>query len=41
MRPYIAAQARAGRSGVAAIGVAQEYANVFTGSRREGSNGVP
>src|SRR6478752_1576559 len=29
------------RRGVAAIGVTQEYANVFTGTRREGSNGVP
>ncbi len=41
MRPYLAAQAKTGRSGVAAIGVAQEYANVFTAARREGSNGVP
>ena len=41
MRAYIAAQAKTGRSGVAAIGVAQEYANVFTGTRRTGSNGVP
>ncbi|MDN5749360.1 MAG: hypothetical protein L0H64_12725 [Pseudonocardia sp.] len=43
MRPYIyiAAQARTGRSGVTAIGVAQEYANVFTGAKREGSTGVP
>src|SRR3954453_7144347 len=41
MRPYLAAQARTGRSGVAAIGVAQEYASVFTGTQREGSNGVP
>src|SRR5690242_19139249 len=41
MRPYLAAQARTGRSGVAAIGVTQEYANVFTGTQREGSNGVP
>ena len=41
MRPYIAAQAKTGRSGVAAIGVTQEYANVFTGTQREGSNGVP
>jgi hypothetical protein len=29
MRPYLAAQARTGRSGVAAIGVAQEFQNVF------------
>jgi hypothetical protein len=41
MRPYLAAQAKTGRSGVAAIGVTQEYANVFTGTQREGSNGVP
>ena len=41
MRPYIAAQAKTGRSGVAAIGVAQEYANVFTGTQKTGSNGVP
>src|SRR3954451_23950075 len=40
MRPYLAAQARAGRSGVAAIGVAQEYASVFTGTKKTGSNGV-
>ena len=41
MRPYLAAQAKTGRSGVAAIGVAQEYASVFTGTERDGSNGVP
>src|SRR5467141_3225061 len=41
MRPYIDAQARTGRSGVAAIGVAQEYASVFTSSQRPTSNGVP
>jgi hypothetical protein len=41
MRPYLAAQNKTGRSGVAAIGVAQEYANVFTGTRRDGANGVP
>jgi hypothetical protein len=41
MRPYLAAQARTGRSGVAAIGVAQEYANVFTGTQRDAPNGVP
>ena len=35
MRPYVAAQARTGRSGVAAIGVAQEYQNVFAATRRE------
>jgi hypothetical protein len=41
MRPYIAAQAGTGRSGVAAIGVAQEYANVFTGTQRDAPNGIP
>jgi hypothetical protein len=41
MRPYLTAQAATGRSGVAAIGVAQEYAPVFTGSARPTSNGVP
>jgi hypothetical protein len=41
MRPYLAAQAKTGRSGVAAIGAAQEYANVFTGTQREGSTGAP
>jgi hypothetical protein len=41
MRPYLAAQAATERSGVAAIGVAQEYANVFTGTRRPTSNGAP
>lgn len=40
MRPYLAAQAATGRSGVAAIGVAQEYARVFTGTRRDTSNGL-
>ncbi len=29
MRPYLAGQARTGRSGVAAIGIAQELQNVF------------
>jgi hypothetical protein len=38
MRPYLAAQAATGRSGVAAIGVAQEYASVFTGMKKTGSN---
>jgi len=41
MRRYLDAQARTGRSGVAAIGVAQEYQNVFAANQREGSNGVP
>jgi hypothetical protein len=41
MRPYLEAQAATGRSGVAAIGVAQEYANVFTGTQCEAPNGIP
>ena len=41
MRRYVAAQAATGRSGVAAIGVAQEYQNVFASSQRQGRNGVP
>ena len=41
MRPYFAAQAAAGRSGVAAIGVAQEFAPVFVGVEHEGSTGAP
>ena len=41
MRRHVGAQAATGRSGVAAIGVAQEYQNVFAASRRQGSNGVP
>src|ERR1035437_6707279 len=38
---YLAAQAATGRSGVAAIGVAQEYQNVFAATQRERSNSVP
>jgi hypothetical protein len=41
MRSYFDAQARTGRSGVAAIGVAQEFASVFTGTERPTSNGIP
>ncbi|WP_459328081.1 hypothetical protein [Arthrobacter tecti] len=41
MRRYVDAQARTGRSGVAAIGVAQEYQNVFATAERQGSNGIP
>jgi hypothetical protein len=40
MGPYIAAQAATGRSGVAAIGVAQEFAPVFLATKKTGSNGV-
>ncbi len=39
MRPYLAAQAATGRPGVAAIGVAQEYARVFTGAQRDNTPG--
>lgn len=35
MRPHLHRQAETGRSGVAAIGVAQEYQNVFAASQRE------
>jgi hypothetical protein len=41
MRPYLAAQARTGRSGVAAIGTAQEFQNVFAAGQHTGDNGVP
>ena len=41
MRRYLDAQARTGRSGVAAIGVAQEYQNVFAASERDRFNGIP
>ncbi len=41
MRRYLAAQERTGVSGVAAIGVAQEYQNVFAANQRQGSNGIP
>jgi len=41
MRRHLAAQARTGRSGVAAIGVAQEFQNVFAAAQRQGSNGIP
>jgi hypothetical protein len=35
MRPYLARQAGTGRSGVAAIGVAQEFAPVFTATKKQ------
>src|SRR5258708_10962714 len=41
MRPNLARQARTGRSGVAAIGTAQEFQNVFTATKRMGDNGIP
>src|SRR6185437_1803542 len=36
MRPYLARQAATRRAGVAAIGVAQEFAPVFTATKRSG-----
>jgi hypothetical protein len=41
MRPHLEAAAKTGRSQVAAIGIAQEYASVFTATQRGGSNGIP
>jgi hypothetical protein len=41
MRPHMARQTATGRSGVAAIGVAQEFQNVFAASQRPNSNGAP
>ncbi|MQB02289.1 MAG: hypothetical protein GEU78_18985, partial [Actinobacteria bacterium] len=41
MRRHVAMQAATGRSGVAAIGVAQEFQNVFAAHQRQGGNGVP
>ncbi|MBV8347954.1 MAG: hypothetical protein JOZ49_10605 [Mycolicibacterium sp.] len=35
MRPYLARQARTGRAGVAAIGMAQEFAPVFTATKKQ------
>jgi hypothetical protein len=41
MRPYLARQAGTGRAGVAAIGIAQEFQNVFVSAQRKGHNGIP
>ena len=41
MGRYLAAQGATGRSGVAAIGVAQEYQNVFAATQRQGRSGIP
>jgi hypothetical protein len=41
MRHHLAAQEATGRSGVAAIGVAQEFQNVFVAAQRQGGNGLP
>ena len=40
MRPYLAAQARTGRAGVAAIGVAQEFAPVFLAVKKGAGQAV-
>jgi hypothetical protein len=40
MHRYLAEQAKTGRAGVAAIGVAQEFAPVFTGTKKNGSGGA-
>jgi hypothetical protein len=41
MRPYLERQAATGRSGVAAIGVAQEFQRVWTAYERQTSTGSP
>jgi hypothetical protein len=41
MRPHLRRQASTGRSGVAAIGVAQEFQNVFDATERDTPSGVP
>ena len=41
MRPYLDRQAATGRSGVAAIGVAQEFQRVWVAYRRETSTAAP
>ena len=40
MRPYLARQAATGRAGVAAVGVAQEFAPVFTATKKQRGNTV-
>ncbi len=40
MRPYVTSQRRTGRPGVAAIGVAQEYQNVFAATQHRNGNAV-
>jgi hypothetical protein len=40
MRPYLARQARTGRAGVAAIGVAQEFAPVFLATKKGAGTAV-
>ncbi|WP_127129709.1 hypothetical protein [Georgenia sp. SYP-B2076] len=38
---YLDAQAKAGHSGVVAVGVAQEYQTFFSCVERQASNGIP
>jgi hypothetical protein len=40
MRRHVATQARTGRSGVAAVGVAQEFQNVFAATQRDNGGAV-
>jgi hypothetical protein len=40
MRPYLARQAKTGRSGVAAIGIAQEFAPVFLATKKGAGTAV-
>ena len=41
MRRYLTAQAKTGRSGVAAIGMAQEYQNVYAATQKQAPNNIP
>ncbi|EUA09599.1 hypothetical protein I546_4388 [Mycobacterium kansasii 732] len=41
MRPYLVGQAGTGRSGVVAVGIGQEFQNVFASAKHIGNNGVP
>jgi hypothetical protein len=41
MRRHLDTQAATGESGIAAIGVAQEFQNVFASTQHKGNNGVP
>ena len=41
MHRYLLAQEKTGQSGVVAVGVAQEYQNVFASTQRRASNGIP
>lgn len=41
MRPSLVGQAGTGRSGVVAVGIGQEFQNVFASAKHIGNNGVP